>query len=349
MFPLVRRTAMNYVGIDLHKHSLTICVVDQDRNVLQTRKVPCADTARIDAVFASLGPFEAVVEATASYEWLLDAHRAPGPARIVLAHPGKLRVIAESTRKSDKLDARVLAEFLALDMIPQAYRPTPRQREHRTLVRHRQFLQKNRTQLRVKIRRVVSDYNADRRDLFRDLPEFLTTVPLSDSDRFIITQMIDQLKAIEEQLAAVRQRLRAFAAAASEREARSRQVLRSVTGVGEVTAEVVLAEVGDIHRFRSAKQVVAYAGLAPGRRESAGKVRDLGITKRGSPLLRWVLVEAAWQAVRRSAYWRGIYAALKRRRGSRRAIVAVARRLLGVLVALLRSGAEYKEPKAEAA
>ena len=126
-------------------------------------------------------------------------------------------------------------------------------------------------------------------------------------------------------------------------------MLSSVTGVGEVTAEVVLAEVGDVSRFRSAKQVVAYAGLAPGRRESAGKVRDLGITKRGSPLLRWVLVEAAWQAVRRSVYWRGIYAALKRRRGSRRAIVAVARRLLGVLVALLRSGAEYKEPKAEAA
>ncbi len=158
--------------------------------------------------------------------------------------------------------------------------------------------------------------------------------------------MLDQLRGIEEQLAAVRRRLRAFAAAASEAEARGRRVLRSVIGVGEVTAEVVLAETGDIGRFRSAKQVVAYAGLAPGRRESAGKVRDLGITKRGSPLLRWVLVEASWQAVRRSAYWRGIYGALKKRRGSRRAIVAVARRLLGVLVALLRSGQEYREPTA---
>ena len=73
-------------------------------------------------------------------------------------------------------------------------------------------------------------------------------------------------------------------------------MLRGVPGVGEVTAEVVLAELGDVSRFRSAKQVVAYAGLAPGRRESAGKVKDLGITKRGSGLLRWVLVEAAWQA-----------------------------------------------------
>jgi transposase len=340
---------MKFVGIDLHKHSITICVVDQDRNVLQSRRFACGDTARIDAFFAALGPFEAVVEATAGYEWLLQRIE-PMARRVVLAHPGKLRIIAESTRKSDKLDARVLAEFLALDMIPPAYRPTPRQREHRALVRHRQFLQKQRTQLRVKVRRVLSDYNADRRDLFtRRITEHLAAVPLSDSDRFIVGQMLDQLGAIEGQLAALWQRLREFRAAASEAEARGRRALRSVTGVGEVTAEVVLAELGDVSRFRSAKQVVAYAGLAPGRRESAGKVKDLGITKRGSPLLRWVLVESAWQAVRRSATWRGIYAALKKRRGSRRAIVAVARRLLGVLVALLRSGQEYREPTAAAA
>lgn len=112
----------------------------------------------------------------------------------------------------------------------------------------------------------------------------------------------------------------------------------------EVTTEVVLAELGDVTRFRATKQAVAYAGLAPGRRESAGKARDLGITKQGSGLLRWVLVEASWQLVRRSKYWQDVYGRLKHRRGSRRAIVAVARRLLGVLVALLRSGQEYREP-----
>src|SRR5512135_3307283 len=156
---------MKYVGIDLHKQSITLCVVDRERTVLQTRRFLCADTARIDAFFATLGPFQVVVEATASYEWLLQ-HIEPLAQRIVLAHPGKLRIIAESTRKSDKLDARPLAEFLALDMIPEAYRPTPRQREHRALVRHRQFLQKGRTQLRNKVRRILSDDNADRRDLF---------------------------------------------------------------------------------------------------------------------------------------------------------------------------------------
>jgi transposase len=340
---------MRFVGVDLHKQSITVCVVDQDRTVLQTRRFACVEVDRIVAFFAGLGPFQVVVEATASYYWLLERIE-PLARRVVLAHPGKLRIIAESTRKSDKLDARVLAEFLALDMIPPAYRATPRQREHRALVRHRQFLQKERTGLRIKVRRIVSDYNADRRDLFsRRGLEALQAAQLNASDRFIVTQMLAQLSALEEQLVSLRGRLRAFAAEGPQAEAEGRRVLRGVPGVGEVTTEVVLAELGDVSRFRSAKQVVAYAGLAPGRRESAGKVKDLGITKRGSGLLRWVLVEAAWQLVRRSASWRGIYEALKRRRGSRRSIVAVARRLLGVLVALLRSGQEYREPAAAAA
>lgn len=336
---------MRFVGIDLHKHSITICVVQQDRTVLQTRKFACADADRIVAFFASLGEFQAVIEATASYEWLWT-RLEPLAQRLVLAHPGKLRIIAESTRKSDRLDARVLAEFLALDMIPQAYRPTPRQREHRALVRHRQFLMKQRTQLRVKIRRVFSDYNADRRDLFgRAFATHQAATPLSETDRFIITQLHAQLREIEAHLVALRKQLRAFAAAGSEAEQRRRESPRSAPGIGEITTEVVLAEVGDITRFRSNKQVVSYVGLAPGRRESAGKTRDLGITKQGSPLLRWVLVEAAWRAIRRSPYWRGIYQSLKQRRGGRRAIVAVARRLLCVLVALLRDGVPYKEPQ----
>lgn len=335
---------MKYAGIDLHKQSITVCVVDEHRTRLTTRRFECQKEDDIVAFFAGLGPFKAAVEATAGYEWLV-ARLEPSAEEVVLAHPGKLRVIAESTCKTDKVDARVLAEFLALDMLPRAYRPTPRQREHRTLVRHRQALQKGRTQAKNKVRRVLADYNADRRDLFTAKGlEHLKAVPLSDSARFAVDQLLAQLAFLDAQLAALNKRLREFATAAPEAERAQRKAVRSVTGVGEVTAEVVLAELGDVSRFKSSKQVAAYAGLAPGRRESAGKARDLGITKKGSGLLRWSLVEASWQLVRRSPHWAGVYDRLKRRRGARRSIVAVARRLLGVMVALLRTGGEYVEP-----
>jgi len=81
-------------------------------------------------------------------------------------------------------------------------------------------------------------------------------------------------------------------------------------------SEVVLAELGDAERFRSLKDATASAGLVPGKRESDGKKKDLGITKKGSRLLRWVMVEAAWSAVQNSPRWRGVYEALKKRRQS---------------------------------
>jgi transposase len=105
---------------------------------------------------------------------------------------------------------------------------------------------------------------------------------------------------------------------------------------------VVLAELGDVSRFASAKKMYAYSGLVPARRESAGKARDLGISKQGSSFLRWVMVQAAWQAIRVSLKWRSVYDETRKRRGTRKAIVAVARRLLAVLHTMLRTGQAYR-------
>jgi transposase len=97
-------------------------VIDQSRRVLDRRTVRCCEERSILAFFERLGDFEAVVEATASYEWFVRSIE-PVAHRVLLAHPKKLRVIAESTRKSDRLDAQILAEFLALghdsDVLPR--------------------------------------------------------------------------------------------------------------------------------------------------------------------------------------------------------------------------------------
>jgi transposase len=333
---------MNFVGIDLHKKTISVCVVNQGRKVLARKSLDCGNPERIRAWFSGLGVFQAVVEATASYEWLWQLLE-PLADRLVLANPKKLRVIAESTRKTDRLDAQVLAEFLALDMIPEAYRPTPRQRLHGALVRHRRFLSGRITALKNKIRRLLSDYNADRRDLFSTQGlEYLATVPVSPADRYILKQLLAAWRYHEKLLTAVNMKLKAFARKAPVAEREAREVLASIPEVGPVTVDIVVSELGDVRRFRSAKKVAAYAGLAPIVRESAGKSKELEITKEGSGLLRWALVEAAWRVIRRSRRWESVFEALSRRRGKKKAIVAVARRLLGVMVALLRSGQRYR-------
>lgn len=333
---------MNFVGIDLHKKTISVCVVNQERTVLDRKRFYCCEPERIRAFFEGLGLFRAVVEATASYEWLVQLIE-PLAQRVLLAHPKKLRVIAESTRKSDKLDAQVLAEFLALDMIPEAYRPSKRQRAHRVLTRHRIYLGRRITSVRNKIRRILSNYNADREDLFTEKGlAYLGKVAVVEADRFALDQLTAEFQLYGQQLAEANRQLAAFAKEAPVKEAEARAILATIPEVGPVTIDVVVSELGDIQRFRSQKKVCAYAGLVPGQRESAGRTRELGITKEGSGSLRWVLIQAAWRLVNNTARWGSIFEGLLRRRGKKKAIVAVARRLLCVMASMLQRGQGYR-------
>jgi len=210
-------------------------------------------------------------------------------------------------------------------------------------VRHRHYLQRRITSIRNKIRRIVSDYNADRRDLFTaEGLAHLAQVKLSEAERFAVEQLLGEFDFQRGQLKKLTAELKQFMGQASAAEAEQRAVLQSIPGVGLVTTEVVLSELADPRRFRSAKAAVAYAGMAPGQRESAGKKKELHIERTGSKMLRWVLVEAAWQLVRRTGRWRVTFERLSGRIGKKKAIVAMARRLLGVMMALLKSGQRYR-------
>lgn len=332
----------NFIGVDLHKQVIVICVVDQAFRVVQRKRFACGEPERLVAWLSTQRPFELVVEATASYEWFVQLVESQAE-RVVLAHPGKLRVIAESTRKSDKIDAQVLAEFLAHGMIPAAHRPTPRQREHRRLVRYRHEVQGHITSLKCRIRHLLADYNADRPDVFSVRGRAaVAQLPLSAADRFVLDELWAALDLAAQRLQRATQALRTFAHSDPPADGQARRRLKTIPGVGTITIDVFLAEVADVRRFSSQKKLAAYAGLSPAYRESAGRRREQGITHTGSRLLRWVLVQAAWQLVRRDARWRRIFEGLARRRGRKKAIVAVARRLLGLMMALVVSDQAYR-------
>jgi transposase len=337
---------MKYVGVDLHKQTISVCVVvlvGRQRKVELRRQFRCSEIADIRAFFQELEKFQVVVEATSSYEWFLLLVEDLAD-RCLLAHPRKMRVIAESKNKSDKIDAQVLAEFLALDIVPEAWRPTPRVREHRVLVRHRRWLSARITSLKCKLRHKLAHYNADIAHLFTQLGEqHLSRLAMSHADGYEVKDLREQLELLEQQLARAEAELKTFAKTAPLAEREARAVLATIPQVGEVTIDVVLSELGDARRFRNAKQVVAYAGLDPGFRESDGKKKQLHICKEGSRILRWALIQAAWRMVVHTRRWQRVFEQLLKNTGSKKkAIVAVARRLLGVMVALLRDGRGYQ-------
>jgi transposase len=337
---------MKFIGVDLHKKTISLCVVvvvAGKRQVVRRRRFACQKTEEIRAFFEEQGTFQAVVEATANYEWFLLLIEDLAD-RCVLAHPKKLRVIAECKHKSDRVDAQILAEFLAMDMIPEAYRPSPRIRQYRVLVRHRRWLQGRTTSLKCKLRDKAAHYNADIAELFTlQGKEHLAEIAMSRADRFQTTEMLNLLHFCQEQFENVDAELRRFTKTAPGPEREARAVLSTIPEVGPVTIDVVLSELGDWRRFRNAKQVVSFAGLDPGYRESDGKGKRLSITKEGSRLLRWVMIETAWRCVGKFARWRHIFETLKKNTGSKKkAIVGVARRILCVMYAMLRDGKAYR-------
>ncbi|WP_165236091.1 IS110 family transposase [Aquisphaera insulae] len=335
---------MNYVGVDLHKKLITACVMDANRKIVREAKLYPSEPHRIVEFFEAVGEYKVVLEATASYYWFVELLE-PTAAEVVLANPAKMRVIAESTKKTDKLDARVLAEFLARDMVPRAHMPTPRQRQHRALVRHRKYLRERATSVKCKIRHVLADSNADRRDLFSAEAgkAYLKGLKLNEVDRFRLADLWKEWETIEARLKKTAAKIKAFAKKAPRAEAEARELIKTAPGVGVVTAEAVLCELGDVRRFRNAKAVCAYAGLVPVVRQTGGKkARDGRITKQGSGLLRWALVEAAWRLVASVPRWRSTYDRIKKRNGVKRAIVAVARKFLCVLYAMLRDSKPYR-------
>lgn len=339
---------MKFVGVDLHKKTISVCVMVTEagkRKVAQRKRLRCEAPEKIRSFFEQLGPFQVVVEATSSYEWFLLLVEDLAD-RWVLAHPKKLRVIAESKNKSDKVDAQVLAEFLLLDMIPEAYRPGPRVREHRVLVRHRHWLLGRIRSAKCKLRHKLAHYNADIAELFTKRgQEHLAKLAMCHADRFECQALSEQLELSQQQLKQVEAQLREFAKTAPAAEHEARAVLETIPQVGAVTIDVVLSELGDWRRFRSAKRVASYAGLDPGFRSSDGKTKQLHISKEGSRLLRWVLVEAAWRLVNTFRRWRTVFEKLKRNTGSeKKAIVGVARRVLCVMYAMLRDGVHYDLP-----
>jgi transposase len=228
-------------------------------------------------------------------------------------------------------------------MIPESWRPTPRVRAHRALVRYRYYLQQRSTSVKNKLRHILADYNADVRFLFTERGrEYLAQVSLTQADRFRVRLLLEELDQHVRRRQRTDRKLQQFARRGTIAEREAREILQSIPYVGPVTIDVVLSELGDFRRFSAQRKTTAYAGLAPGIRQSAGRGKDLGITKEGSRLLRWALIQAAWRMVGHLRRWGFLYDRLKQRCGAKKAIVAVARRLWCVMISMLKSGQTYR-------
>jgi transposase len=247
--------------------------------------------------------------------------------------------------KTDRRDARTLAEACRLG----AYRPAHRLSEARRHVRAELAVRD--ALVRTRTRYVALAKALVRRDGLRVpaseshlVAQRLAALPLSPTLEAELAPLVAVLAPLSEQIGAADRRL----AALSEADPVA-ALLATAPGVGPVTASALVATIDDVRRFRSAHELEAYLGVVPGEKSSGEKRRVGRITKAGNSRVRWLLVEAAWRILRstspETAALRAWALGIAGRRGKRIAVVALARRLAGIVYAMWRDGAPYDARK----
>jgi transposase len=312
-----------YVGIDVHRKRSQLAVIDATGEVLVNRNVPNG-VEPILKVIGGLPPgTPAAFEAAFGTGWLVELLEGYG-FEPHLVHPLQCKAIASARLKNDKVDAEILAQLLRADLLPEAWIAPPAVRQLRALLRHRVQLVRLRTLLRNRIHAVLADHGHDRPAGYWSGPgrEWLASLPLPAVSREVVEDGLALIDATEVRI----DRLDWEIVQRARSDPRVK-VLTQLPGVGPFTALVILAEIGDITRFPTARKLASWAGLTPTVRGSDRVAHYGHISKQGSVWLRWVLCEAA-QTAKRSPQFAAGYQAIAARRGKKIATTAVARKLL---------------------
>jgi transposase len=326
---------MVYVGIDLHRRTSHIAAFDQQGLELLSRRV-ANDPEAMRAVFAELGGEARVaLEAAFGWEWLADLLEGEG-IELHLAHPRHTKAIAAARVKTDAVDARTLAHLLRADLLPEAYVAPRELRELRELLRHHIGLTRLRTALKNRVHALLARQGVQHRraELFGPRGRrFLGELSLPEPTRRRLESLLALIADFDRELTEVKREIEARA-----KDDPRVAVLTGIPGVGNFIALLVVAEVGEVSRFPSARHLASFAGLTPRVRNSGERVRLGSISHQGSPHLRWGLIQAAQTAVRAEGPLKATYERIKHRRGGKVAKVAVAREILTLCFYGLRDG-----------
>ncbi len=313
-----------YCGIDLHKRFSAICIMNSEGQIIQQRKL-LHNCGELESFFQEQPILQCALEPVDNWGWVVDALQSLGH-KVHLANTYKVRLIAESRIKTDKVDARVLADLLRTGYLPEAYVASPGIRDQRTFLRYRIDLSRQRARLKSQIKRLFRVEN-------HQVPEYsnlfgkkgrvwLEATTLRPVHERIKEESLETIRHYDAYIAKLDAEIRRNCA-------KNDTILRLMTvpGIGQLSAQVIMAEAGEMERFRTAKHFASYCGLAVSQRSSAGKTRFGSITKQGNKNIRWILVEGAQKAKCSDPNLKRFFDRIAFKKGRAKATVAVARKL----------------------
>jgi len=330
---------MEHLAIDLGGRKSQVCRRSSDGGMLEERKL---ETDALSTYLARCPQSRVVVETCAEAFRVADLARAAGhDVRVVPATLVRSLGVGSRKTKNDRKDAQILSEVSCRIDLPSVHIPSPVARERKTICGMREALISARTKLINCVRGWLRTQGIRVKGGADGFAERVRTQHLVQRGGPVpdyVESMLSMIKKHDEEVRVADKRV-AQLAKADENCRR----LMSVPGVGPVTAIRFAAAVDDVSRFPSAHTLESYVGLVPGEYQSSDRQHRLAITKAGSIRLRWALVQAAWSARNTRpddpmVVWSR---EVEKRRGKKVAVIALARKLAGILFALWRNGTTY--------
>lgn len=335
-----------YVGVDWHKRTSTWVAINEQREKIYERVWECTPEA-VEAAITSLpaksSEVKLAVEPVCGWRWMTDLCTQTG-VDVRIANTIKLRQIADSGQKTDKNDALTLAELLRADYLPEAYKVPDDIYELRMLVRERAHFISQSTATKCRIHSVCTgrgNHLTAERPLHKAGRE---TLYVKGSGLY---EMFQSLEEIGTHVTNLEKRILATII-----DTRTYKILLSLPGVGPVTASAIYAEVGDFKRFHTPQALISYAGIYPKERSSGEMKRYGSISKAGSKVLRYSIIEAAMR-VRDTEASHNLYthylSAKDRHKTPKQARIVVAHKLLTIAWHLIQRGMMYDDQAVKSA
>jgi len=332
-----------YVGLDVHKDFCQAAFLDQDGKLVREERFENTDSGLLELAQATQQQ-QVVMESSSSSMHVYDS--LVETCKVKVAHPSKVKAIASARIKTDKIDARILAQLLRADMIPESYVPPKAYRQARLLVRYRASLVSARTRIKNQIRSLLTKEGI--KNPFKTNAAFgkkgllfLRNVDLEEMQRISMDSLLSLLESFNKQIADFDKRIINMASQDSYA-----KLLVTMKGIGHLTALAVASEICDINRFSSYKKLCSYFGLVPSVYQSSTTERRGHITKQGNALLRSMLIQDARVAVRYSEYFKRKYEKLLAKGvKEKKAIVAIARRMVVIMYIMLVRNEQYVEER----
>lgn len=323
--------APRHIGIDLHRNQFTCCVrLENGRNYLSEWKVE--DLPRF---VKKLRPNDEIaVEVTGNTRLFYEAVK-PHVARVVAVDPNQFKVISHSVKKTDPNDARNLALYLDKDLLPEVRMKDKTQAQLASLTQTRDTRVKLRTSLKNKVNNILSAHGINLKKEALSSERKLNEILAMQFDPMVKIE----LEVIIEEIQSLNQRIAKLEKTIAEEGSKleGHRNLTSIKGIGPLTGSILLSVIGDINDFADEGKLAAYFGIVP-RVSNSNETHHSGrITKRGSKLGRTALVQCALIAQRYSPYLKRYYEQVKARRNTGKAIIALARKLLGIIYRTLKN------------